>query len=83
MSRLKQLIQEVHRRSLWHVLAGFLVLSCVGCESGPAPLTAERPLHLDAATIERSEVCYRAAADLHRVHTLQEDVVGWEDCFSY
>ncbi len=60
MSRLRQLTVEVHRRSLWQVLAALLVLSCVGCESGPAPLTAERPLHLeehlDAATIEGSEV---------------------------
>ncbi|MEE8550261.1 MAG: sulfatase [Gemmatimonadota bacterium] len=60
MSHLRQLISEVHRRSLWQVLAGLLVLSCVGCESGPAPLTAELPLHLEdhleTAVLEGSEV---------------------------
>ena len=29
MSRLKQLIQEVHRRSLWQVLAIYVVVSWV------------------------------------------------------
>ena len=37
-----------------------LALICAGCETGPAPLTAEMPLHLeehlDAATIVGSEV---------------------------
>jgi len=60
MSRLKRLISEIHERSLRPVLAGLLVLSCAGCETGPAPLTAEVPLHLeehlDAATIVGSEV---------------------------
>ena len=60
MSRLKHLIVEVHPRSFSQVLAGLLVLSCVGCESGPTPLTAERPLHLeehlDAANVVAAEV---------------------------
>ncbi len=42
------------------LLALVLALICAGCDSGPAPLTAEMPLHLedhlDAATIEGSEV---------------------------
>ncbi len=46
MSRLKRLIVELHERSLWQVLAGLLVLNCAGCETGPAPLTAEVPSHL-------------------------------------
>ena len=60
MPRPKRLIVEIHERWLWQVLAGLLVLTCAGCETGPAPLTAEVPLHLeehlDAATIEGSEV---------------------------
>ena len=35
-------------------LAALLVLMCAGCDSGPAPLHLEE--HLDAATIEGSEV---------------------------
>ncbi len=42
------------------LLALVLALICAGCDSGPAPLTAEMPLHLedhlDAARIEGSEV---------------------------
>ncbi len=42
------------------LLALVLALICAGCDSGPAPLTAEMPLHLedhlDAATIVGSEV---------------------------
>ena len=42
------------------LLAPVLALICAGCDSGPAPLTAETPLHLeehlDAATIVGSEV---------------------------
>ncbi len=42
------------------LLALVLALICAGCDSGPAPLTAEMPLHLedhlDAAAIEGSEV---------------------------
>ncbi|MEE9264435.1 MAG: hypothetical protein V3V11_08270, partial [Vicinamibacteria bacterium] len=60
MAGFKQVIHEIHRRLMWQVLAGLLVLSGVGCESGPAPLRVEMPLHLedhlDAATIEGSEV---------------------------
>ncbi len=41
-------------------LAGLLLFISAGCDSGPAPLTAEIPLHLedhlDAARIEGSEV---------------------------
>ncbi len=40
--------------------AVLLVISFAGCETGPDPLTAEIPLHLedrlDAATIEGSEI---------------------------
>ena len=32
MSRLKQLIHEIHRRSLWQVLGIYLVVSWVVCE---------------------------------------------------
>ncbi len=60
MAGFKQVIHEIHRRSLWQVLAGLLVLSGVGCEPGRAPLPAEMPLHLeehlDVATVEGSEV---------------------------
>ena len=42
------------------LIAGPLVLSCTGLDSGPGLLTAERPRHLEehlaAATIERSEL---------------------------
>ncbi len=42
------------------LLALVLALICAGCDSGPPPLTAEMPLHLedhlDAARIEGSEV---------------------------
>ncbi len=46
-------------RWLAPLLAFVLALICAGCDSGPAPLTAEMPLHLedhlDAATIVGSE----------------------------
>jgi len=42
------------------LLAVLLATSCVGCQTGPAALTADVPLHLeehiDAAKIEGSEV---------------------------
>ncbi len=54
---------DLKRIVVWTVaslLTVLLTLINAGCKSGPAPLTAEVPLHLeehlDAATIEGSEV---------------------------
>ncbi len=54
---------DLKRIAVWTVaslLTALLTLSGAACRSGPAPLTAERPLHLeehlDVATIEGSEV---------------------------
>ncbi len=54
---------DLKRIAVWTVaslLTVLLTLISAGCQSGPAPLTAERPLHLEehleAATIEGSEV---------------------------
>jgi arylsulfatase A-like enzyme len=60
--RLKVLIHEIHERLFWQV-SGILVLLNLGCadaSSRPSLLTADMPLHLedhlDAATVEGSEV---------------------------
>ncbi|MEE9473126.1 MAG: sulfatase-like hydrolase/transferase, partial [Acidimicrobiia bacterium] len=79
MSSLKQFIREIHRRSLWQVVAGLLVLSCAGCETGPAPLTVDMPLHLeehlDAATIVGSEL--PADGPESMVWSFDEPQPGW------
>jgi len=65
--------------------ATLLVLMCAGCDSGPAPLTAETPLHLeehlDAATIVGSEVPEDIPEAVE--WRFDEPQSGWKPAYGY